>query len=339
MLNFCTLFDSLYLTRGVLMYQSLENVCEDFHLYIFAFDDISLDILRKMELKKATIISLNEFEDEKLLNIKSDRTKAEYCWTCTPSTILFVIEHFNVTACTYIDADLFFYQNPQIIFNEMGKSSILLTEHRYPTKFNRSEKSGRYCVQFITFLNDSNGLNALKWWRESCIEWCYDRYEEGKFGDQKYLDDWTSRFNGVHVLQHLGGGLASWNVEQWPLLSRIGNTVTFLDTKTNRQFQAIFYHFHHVRFYKGNLVDFGWRHPTLPVIKTLYVPYINGLYDIETYINTIVPGFHIPLQVLTGSNTSGWKNKVKYFIKKYVRYNVFDVRKLIKKYPENHGFG
>jgi hypothetical protein len=321
------------------MYQSLVAVCEDFHLYIFAFDDISHDILKRLGLKNATIISLDEFEDEKLRKVKSDRTKAEYCWTCTPSTVLFVIERFNVTACTYIDADLFFYQNPQIIFNEMGDSSILLTEHRYPKKFNRSEKSGKYCVQFVTFLNDSNGLNALRWWRESCIEWCYDRYEEGKFGDQKYLDDWTIRFNGVHVLQHLGGGLASWNVQQWPLLGRIGNKVTFLDRKTNKQFQAIFYHFHHVRFYKNNLVDFGWRHPTYAVIKTLYIPYISALNDVETYVKTIVPEFHIPQQELTGISAFGWKNKIKYFIKKYARFNVFDVRKLLKKYPENHGFG
>jgi len=67
MYNFCTLFDTNYLSRGVALYRSLENVCEDFHLYIFAFDNTCLDILNKMNLNKATIISLKEFEDDKLL--------------------------------------------------------------------------------------------------------------------------------------------------------------------------------------------------------------------------------------------------------------------------------
>ena len=48
MYNFCTLFDSFYLTRGITMYKSLEKTGIDFHLYIFAFDDASLKILKQL---------------------------------------------------------------------------------------------------------------------------------------------------------------------------------------------------------------------------------------------------------------------------------------------------
>jgi hypothetical protein len=314
------------------MYRSLENTCDNFHLYIFAFDDRCFDILNKLKLKNATIIPLSDFEDSKLLSVKPTRTKAEYCWTSTSSTILYVIEKYKVQSCTYVDADLYFYKDPKILLDEMADKSILITEHRYPPKFNRSVSSGIYCVQFITFVNDRNGLEALKWWRDACIEWCYDRYEDGKFGDQKYLDDWPTRFKGVHVLQNLGGGLASWNVEQYPFVERKGNHIIFINKQDNSKFEAVFYHFHHVRFFKNDVADFGWRHPTLPVVKNLYVPYIEELQKSESMIHKVDPEFHIPLKEFTLIQTSGIKNKIKYLIKMVYRYNVFNTKKLLAKY-------
>lgn len=214
-LNFCTLFDSNYLTRGLALHESMVRHIPDFHLFIFAFDERSREILTEMALKNTTVISLKEFEDKHLLAVKPDRSIAEYCWTSTSSTILYVLDNFPVENCTYIDADIFFYSSPEPIFQEMGENSILLTEHRYSPKYNKEVKSGKYCVQFVTFKNDEKGRTALTWWRERCLEWCYDRYEDGKFGDQLYLDDWTERFPGVHVMKHLGGGIAAWNVQQY----------------------------------------------------------------------------------------------------------------------------
>ena len=69
----------------------------------------------------------------------------------------------------------------------MGDKSILLTKHRYSPQYNKELKAGKYCVQFVTFKNDARALEALIWWRDRCLEWCYNRFEDGKFGDQLYL--------------------------------------------------------------------------------------------------------------------------------------------------------
>lgn len=106
------------------MYQSLEKTGINFHLYIFAFDDASFKILKQLNFKHATIVSLKEFENDKLLAVKPTRSKAEYCWTCTSSTILHVLTHFNVDNCTYVDADLFFYSSPAVLITEMGEKSV-----------------------------------------------------------------------------------------------------------------------------------------------------------------------------------------------------------------------
>ncbi len=274
MYNYCTLFDSNYLTRGLAMYESLKKYSNDFHLFIFAFDNYSFALLKSLDLEFVTITSLKEFEDEELLRIKSSRSKGEYCWTCTPSTIKYSIEKFNLEICTYLDADLYFFSNPTVLIDEMDiNDSVLITEHRYSSEYDQSLTSGIYCVQFMTFKNDENGMRVLNWWRNACIGWCYARFENGKFGDQKYLDDWTSRFEGVHVLQNLGGGVAPWNIQQYDL--------------SNESFKVIFYHFHNFKFLENNKVDFGNYKLNKINIDRLYVPYIKHLKKISKYLGEI----------------------------------------------------
>ena len=113
MLTFCTLFDSNYLDKGFVLYQSLEAAINvPFKLYILAMDQKCHQILRNMNLKYAQVISLEEFVDEELAEIQEKRSRAEFCWTCTASLIDYVFENYQEEYCTYIDSDLYFYKNP-----------------------------------------------------------------------------------------------------------------------------------------------------------------------------------------------------------------------------------
>lgn len=324
MINFCTLFDKNYLSRGIALYNSLLQHCSSFHLYIFAFDDTAFRVLKNMKLEYATIIPLNEFEDSELLDVKSSRSVAEYCWTSTSSTVLFVLEKYNVESCTYLDADLFFYSSPEILINEMGSKSILITEHRYSPQYNKEIKSGRYCVQFITFRNDEKGLTALKWWRSRCIEWCYNRYEDGKFGDQLYLDDWTDRFEGVHVLQHKGGGIAAWNVQQYEFFYR-ENSLWGREITSGEEFPVIFYHFHYLRFIKDGRIELGRRILTQNVLDIFYKPYIQYLEKVKKEIlktdNSFDPNGPVDVKI-------SLKTAVLFIYRKIAGvYNIFDSNK------------
>ena len=283
MYNFCTLFDSNYFSRGLTLYHSLEESSHSFHLYIFAFDTGCYKKLIQLNLNKATIISLTEFEDDELLKVKNDRTKAEYCWTCTSSTVLYAIEKFNLESCTYIDADMYFYTDPKILFDEINGASIALTEHYYPKRYDQSATSGKYCVQFVYFKNDEHGLKALRWWRNACIEWCYARLEDGKFGDQKYLDDWTERFQNVYVLQNRGAGVALWNVQQFEIIK--GNkTLKLREYKNNVTTDLVFFHFHGLKIlkdrgvYKIKSTKFELNDT---VINIIYKDYIRILLSID----------------------------------------------------------
>jgi hypothetical protein len=286
MYHFCTLFDSHYLSRGIALYESLLHCCKDFHLYIFAFDGKCTEILNELNLKKATIISLQEFEDKELLALKPGRSTMEYCWTCTPSIILYSLDKFNLDMCTYIDADIYFWKSPEALFDELGNKSIVITEHRYTKRYDASSKSGKYCVQFMTFKNDMNGRKALNWWRESCNTWCYARHEDGKFGDQKYLDEWLEKFEGVHVLQHLGGGLAPWNVQQYDILNEEGKTYC-REKSTGIEFEPVFFHFHRLWLYTNGRIDLGGYYLSREVKSVFYKPYVRHLSEIADQLIAI----------------------------------------------------
>jgi hypothetical protein len=266
------------------LYHSLLINASHFHLFIFTFDIQTYKALSKLNLAFVTLISLNEFETADLLKVKRSRTVAEYCWTCTPAVILHCLEKHNLFEVCYLDADLFFWGDPAILLSEANESSILITEHRYTPDYDQSVASGKYCVQFMYFKNNLSGINALIWWRDACIQWCYNRVEDGKFGDQKYLDDWTTRFEGVKVLEHLGGGVAPWNVQQYSV-DVSNEKIELKETSTGKIFPLIFYHFHALKFVDDQ-IDFGGYKLSQKVIQNIYHPYVKALLAQEKSLQT-----------------------------------------------------
>lgn len=237
MMNFCTLFDSNYLNRGLALYESLCNVCDEFKLYVVTFDDKAYNKLSELEFSSLVVVRLEDFETPDLLAVKPTRTRAEYCWTCGPSVIYYFIEKYQLESCTYLDADLMFYRSPQLLFDEIGDSSVAITDHYAPYHI----PQGRYCVQFMFFKNDEWGMKTLKWWRDSCIEWCYAHFDGEKYGDQKYLEQFPIKFKNVHVIKTRGAGVAAWNMKQYQF-----NSMDWTFKYIEEQADIVFVHYHAV---------------------------------------------------------------------------------------------
>jgi len=279
--HFCTYFDRNYLTRGLVLYHSLARLCQNpFTLWVLCFDFFTFQELEHLHLPGVNLISLDQFEasDLDLLRAKNERSLVEYFWTCTPSLPLYILNHNpEVDLITYLDADLCFYSDPIPIFSEMGNHSILIIEHRYPRELKYlADAFGIYNVGFLAFRRDYHGLACLHWWRDRCLEWCYTRIEDDKFGDQKYLDDWPERFNSVIVLQQKGAGLAPWNAIQYIINWNEGSFSVNGDP-------LIFFHFHAFKTIARNCME-----PTLhryrlstPIIEHLYFPYVYALQEAE----------------------------------------------------------
>jgi len=242
--HFCTYFDHRYLPHALALTASLRQHCGGFRLWALCMDDAALSALRALAIPEVTPISLDEFEhgDDALAAAKRNRSTIEYYFTCTPSLPLYVLRlDPSIEAVTYLDADLYFFADPQPLFDEIGGASVAIIPHRFPAEnAPRFERYGIYNVGWLTFRRTADGLACLQWWRERCIEWCFDREEPSRFADQKYLDEWPSRFKSVHIVRHKGANVASWNLANYEMTRRDGRV--FVDDEP-----LIFFHFHHFK--------------------------------------------------------------------------------------------
>lgn len=277
MYYFCTYFDQNYLQRGLALYYSLQEHCPAFKLWVLCMDQPTHEILEILDLPGMHPISLEEFElnDELLLGAKQNRSKIEYYFTCTPSLPLFILNNCTeVNLITYLDADLFFFSNPAPLFEEMGGGSIAIVGHRFPERLKHLESYGIYNVGWLSFRKDKTGLECLNWWRNLCLEWCYDRVEEDRFADQKYLDRFPKRYGNEIILQHKGANVAPWNIENY-ILNKKEATV-YVDDQP-----LLFFHFQGFKqvilsVYDWGLLIYGTK-MSQALFDYIYLPYIRTL--------------------------------------------------------------
>lgn len=279
MLNFCTLYYANYSAKGVALYRSLETVCKDFHLYIVAMDNACLQILQDMLLPHATIISMVELENyyPVLKAVKGSRNKGEYSWTCKGPALLYCYERFGLKDCTYIDADLYFFSDPTPLYEECPNADVMLMDHGYTPWYNLAKTNGQYCAGYMYFKFTANGLKILNDWTKQCIEWCYGRHEPGRFGDQKYLDEFHQKYENVYDLQHIGL-CAPWNIQQYEV--KEGNDGTVYVSKNGATAKLVIYHFHFLNnqdFGKYNEFYLGPYNLSKIVKQYIYIPYLLEL--------------------------------------------------------------
>ena len=264
--NYVTLCDGAYAHYAHALYTSMKQHLEDFRLFVICVDEAARDKLSPWQGRDLTLLLLSDHETPELLAVKPTRNRGEYCWTLTPFSFEFVFNsHPDVEVLTYLDADLFFLSSDDRIQQEYVESQkgALITLHAYAPDYDQSKTSGKFCVQYLIF-DRHKSKDVRSDWQEKCLDWCFNRFEYGRFGDQKYLDAWPQRFNNqVHVLGALNSILAPWNATRFPYS------------------EAVIWHFHGLRLVEIDgrpqvQMDSFYRIPET-TIKHVYEPYVAHL--------------------------------------------------------------
>lgn len=271
------MFDRRYLPRGLALLDSLRVHCRDFRLIVLCLDPETEAALSALNAPEVQLVPLARMEQDEpaLAATRSGRTQAEYYFTCCGCLPAYLLARFpDIDLLTYVDADTYLFSDPEPIFQELEGQAVGITEHRFAKLASRRLRNGRFNVGWVSIRSDPDGLACAAWWRERCIEWCYDRVEETRFADQKYLDEWPTRFARVRVIAHPGVNVAPWNVGGRDLRDS-GGEVTVDGAP------LVLYHFASLRRVRRWLYDtnLGQYFASLTHVlrASVYAPYIRNV--------------------------------------------------------------
>jgi hypothetical protein len=275
MYYFTTYFDRNYLSRGLILYESIKEYCDQFELYILCLDNFTKQYFESnaSQFKEIKIISLEEIEqyDVDLKKCKQNRNTIEYYFTLSPCLPLYLLKIYLIPHICSLDADILILNKVNSLFDYLNKYSIVVTPHKYSKEVKSKEEIyGVFNVSFQIFKNDSIGISCLEKWREQCIDWCGDYEDEknNRYADQKYLDEWPKLYNEVlKILDDNISGLASWNLNNYQI-SNIGNRFY-----SNNE-RIIFYHFDAFKFFNSRLSTNGFVDLKIRKQKAIHRLYI-----------------------------------------------------------------
>ena len=214
---FCTYFDMNYLIRGLALHESLSKNCKDFTMYILALDEQVKSFFEKNQFSNIILVEIKDLEnfEPRLVNLKTKRIEIDFIFTLTPILIKYVaqVSVYSKSYIHYVDADIYFYADFEEYMKLIDDNDVAIVPHNYNilvAKFYR--KYGNFNVGVVSFKKTETSLKTLDWWADSCIDWCHDFPESGKYADQGYLDNFPSIQSNLKIIENKGVNLAPWNI-------------------------------------------------------------------------------------------------------------------------------
>lgn len=163
-----------------------------------------------------------------VIRYETDGEDVETMWRLGPQRIRTEMQRAQ-SDVTYVDADYYFFGPIDEYYHEVGDAPAAIIPHASTTRAEASALGygtgknyfigtlheahaglyGTYNVGMVYFDNTVQGREILDWWVDRCAEWCHARVEDGKYGDQKYLDEFPAM--GAKVITNPGVGMGPWS--------------------------------------------------------------------------------------------------------------------------------
>jgi len=249
---FCTYFDSNYLIRGLALYESLSKNCESLVYYVLALDQQVKSFFEQRRFHNIVLLDIKDLEnfEPKLKILKSERSEIDFIFTLTPILIKYVAQLHtkSMNYVHYVDADTYFFSSFKEYIKLLEDSNVAIVPHRYNFLVSRFyRKYGIFNVGIVSFKKSISALKTLDWWLTSCLEWCHDFPDSGRYADQGYLNKFPSIQSNLKIIENRGVNLAPWN------MGFINPFKKFETIFIKEEVPIIFFHFHGLKLI-GNII-------------------------------------------------------------------------------------
>lgn len=297
-INFCSYFDKNYLSKFLVLKNSIEIFNVEFTFFVLGLDNYVEDFFKKNKIKNIQVISLKDLEqsNKDLIVAKNNRDLIEYYFTLSPFLPRYIFEKFKCSNIIYVDSDFFFYKNPIKLIQQNLNSSVILIKQESEPKY------GKFNMGLIYFnFKFSETLEILKTWAEQCLDSCADipNLNKNIYADQKYLDEWPVKLQNIKILYPEYSVLSPWDANE-KIEFNIDNFFAF--------------HFHgfqmHNDFFYSGFSNYNKR-PSKIILNKIYTPYAKKIY----YVNQ---EYNLKTQSIRNLSNNNIKKlrKFKSFIKK-----------------------
>ena len=273
-----TISDNQFLPRTLAMCKSLRNFTNSDISFVHT-ESLSGESRLAFEFHNIELEPIEKIGVDFVKSLTASRSHVEFMWTL-PSVLLdwFMTNSPGYSDYVYLDADLFFYSDVKAIWDEIPAGNISITPHRFSTRLESAfPDSGEFNVSWVGIPATDMGRKCAKKWAEQCIQLCpaIPTKVNGKiiYGDQMYLEDWPSDYAGyVHIIRHVGAGLAPWNYENYKIIESTEFTID--------EFALIFFHFSSHQFGFPFASRIGREYSRIrPIPKKIYKVYEDSLRE------------------------------------------------------------
>jgi len=283
----CTVTDKTYLVKILAQYRTLDATTTGFHLFVCCTDEESYRVLNALRLPHCTPVGLKNLGDRELYDLQRERKANEFCWTLKSYLMMYLIKDCNLPHVLYCDGDIGFTSDLSLLYEDWGGSSIYLCTQRDVDWVEK--KYGKYQAGILGIRNNETGFRMLRWWKNKCREWCFAYEDNGRLGDQKYLDEVPALFEDVKISWNKGINAAPWNLiyNNGYKIAASGGGLTIDGDPLAA------YHFACLSVYDESHFDlWSLGHITIQpeVLSDIYVPYLKTLRESAAILKALMSG-------------------------------------------------
>jgi hypothetical protein len=280
-----------YCTRDYILHAltSLESALEmhaDSKANLICVDYIQDLLHRKIKVhERIQLISLNEFPKTAKLysEFLQSRTKFESLISIKPELILELCKSTPENEFViYHDTDVIFFSSLDEYSGFKSYHSVYFFEHLYSSE-KENYPYGKYNAGLLVLRNDILTRKFLENWSRKCNEWCFLRVENGRYADQKYLEEFI---NHDHVSAEIckAINLGMHYFDSGSKVRKMQHRI-FIDNQA-----LICFHFHgfkvHKRITESGLNRYGLHVRNLRRFLIIYLPALNRYFEIKQVLES-----------------------------------------------------